>query len=643
MLSTTFDPLLFPDDIPSEVSLSDYILFSLPAFDPISLTPPTDSKSLTHTAANQTMVTSDLPDGDTIEVVVVLPPAHSAPSLASIVNPQSKDASPQRTPLGFTGIGVRKNTPQPDGTEDAAEVNIGTVSNSDTKPSSDSDSGSDPDSNSDSDSTLDSKSGTAFDSASDPDSSPDSNSDSDSDSSSSSDSNSIAPDIPYAETEPIAQTILHNPLTPSTLRPTSISSSASSVGVSDRNVVNHGTSRSERVNALTSLSTKLMALAKTPQLDNIHPAKDANEESTTRARLQATSAPLSTAQIPSGPSSARKNSSPSVSIPPGMPAAFLSLPRVLHSTAPQQASQNDSPSIKAESSPVPSSSIADLSTQLKILNSQVQQETTTLQTHNDSLDTISPRLNTLKSTCDILNQSKKSLLQERRALTRKINLKKAELDETLKKARQLGNEEAETMEDRDKSQYRLNVLIDERRGLCQIFRRTTYEEAIAAKFPEKGVRELARGIGWRPPVSVFSLLDGDDDSDLDLFEPSQMSSSEQDDAASVSDKNTEWLGIANAFIDNDNNLGFHDLKGLQQGIEGLDRRIKQEDGSESSATPSGINPLTSPRTKIKSERTASRSCSASPYTGKDADDKEDETRRNNTRKDAGASQSDGAA
>ncbi len=57
----------------------------------------------------------------------------------------------------------------------------------------------------------------------------------------------------------------------------------------------------------------------------------------------------------------------------------------------------------------------------------------------------------------------------------------------------------------------------------------------------------------------------------------ELSDDQSDDARDGSvDKKPKWLSIANAFMDTDPSLDFTDLSGLQQGLEGVDRRVKAE-------------------------------------------------------------------
>ena len=119
------------------------------------------------------------------------------------------------------------------------------------------------------------------------------------------------------------------------------------------------------------------------------------------------------------------------------------------------------------------------------------------------LDTVSPRLNTMLCTCNVLAQKRKSLLDERKTLQFRISANYQDLKETKAKAQRLEERQAEVMEARDKAQYGLDVLMQERRGINKALANKRLDEAFMAKFPDRGARELARQVGWRPrPVHI---------------------------------------------------------------------------------------------------------------------------------------------
>ena len=529
MLTPTFDPFLFSNGIPSELDSSDYILLMRDDHYIIPVPGPNDPTTMAKPATGLLSLSSDLPDGDTVEVFVSLPVstplALDQPS-GDIVDidahlPESPPF-PTADVLGVDSSGHCTQTPSLDLTGRTVEDTVGAIG--DTNEYTD---GSDIDS-------------IALSALVVP-----------------SDLCSEQGDVTYMSLGSDIDTRDSKSLTPIT------TPAATPVPA------NRGKSREVFDSVIVPMPSTAKAIPRrrSSQPDVINKANDILAVAMKQPRRRSDpkshhAAPqLSTAEDtfavrflePMNPTSSPTSST---------------LSNTARTSAARPTSR-DNIHKKTEFSPSPASSSGDFEAQIKMLDSQVSQKTSLLASHNTQLDTISPRLNTTLSACNVLAQKRKSLLDERKTLQFRISANYQDLKETKAKAIRLQGRQAEVMEARDKAQYDFDVLMQERRGMNKALANKRLDEALMAKFPDKGARELAKQVGWRP--RSVHITDG---KEQDMIEPSDDKSNDAGDESV--NKRPDWLRIADALIDDDQSLDFADLSGLQKGLNSVDKRVKQE-------------------------------------------------------------------
>ena len=452
MLTSSFDPFLFPFDFPSESGPSDYILLMQGIHRPSTASGhvvPDSTTASTTTTAHRSL---DLPEGETIVVYAPLPEWPPSPN-NDAADDENDDAL---LPDHHSGIRSRARS------ENHAQLEEKDKDLSDEEPHQNSDSA------------------------------------------------SIVSSVPYDDDEEEVEPRLNADALSSGLQAPSSSSAAVSM-----TPIPSGTSRRKLREVFESVIV--------PRPSNTADARsrrysDSDAIKTATGAFIATmgeSRSQSQPQIRDLPDAGRKSFTVTSCLPIMFSSALSQNPTRHNELFPPQTPAHDKARIKSEPSPSPLSSTADLEAQLKTLDSQRHTAAGRLQAHNDSLDTISPRLNTTLAICSALAQTRKNLLAQRKLLDHRIGSNREELKETKVKAERLQGRRAEVMEARDKAQYQLDALMEQRRGIRKALGRRRYEEALVATFSDQGAREIARRVGWKPaPVPA----DGSEENPLDLSE-----------------------------------------------------------------------------------------------------------------------------
>ena len=543
MLTPAFDPILFINDIPFELDPSDYVLLTRNDHYIIPVPGPDEPTTTAKPETGLLVPSSDLPDGDTIEVFVSLPAAPLSPldqpkvdlvDIEQHLDHLNGDAMDIAEPLPeWYPSSTQRPFDDDSGDHYLRASSLGLTGGAETEITGgfeDADQGTDCD-----DVNLVSPSA------------------------------SIVPALPRSEHETCAHTGLYfDTGTSAPQTPTHISTPVATPTMLNRNTSSEVSDalmvpvpptnkpiprrRSSQPDVINEANAILATAMKKPRrwsfpcFDRVTPhSSDADNASTV------TFFPIRTTAFSAHSSSSRKP----------------------ESTFPADTTSRVHTHIKTEFSPSPISLASDLKSQVKKLDARLRKETSLLSSHNTMLDTISSRLNAMLSTCNVLAQNRKSLLNQRKSLQYRIGDNYQELKETKVKAQELQERQAEVMEARDKVQYGLDVLMEQRRGANKALANKRLDEALMAKFPDRGARELARQVGWRPRPG--QITDGKEHHVIELNDDES-----GDDEDGTTDKRPEWLRIADAFIDGDHSVDFADISGLQEGLDSVDRRVKQE-------------------------------------------------------------------
>ena len=195
------------------------------------------------------------------------------------------------------------------------------------------------------------------------------------------------------------------------------------------------------------------------------------------------------------PSETSTNSS---STPHNTSSGFVSAPSTKSNSKLMTATQHQPIKRESSSSPDVPSSIEVLSIILQDLTKRFKDTNDQLAAETTATDACSPKLNKLLDKNTDLLASRKTLLHQRKLIEGRIKSNRDDLKSTKTRAEKLQRKQGELIEQRDKTQYQLDVLMEQRREVKKQLGRKRYDIALERQFPDKGCREVARRMGWQP-------------------------------------------------------------------------------------------------------------------------------------------------
>jgi hypothetical protein len=223
--------------------------------------------------------------------------------------------------------------------------------------------------------------------------------------------------------------------------------------------------------------------------------------------------------------------------------------------------------------------ISALTSQLSALTTELRNTTALLDSQNTDLDTLSPRLNNLVTDCVQLAKTRKSILAKRKALTVEIDINRDTLEGKKNGAKRLREEQIELLHSREQTQNEINVLTQKKREIQKDLSKKKYEAALEKEFADRGCREVARRMGWQPPVSTPED-DEDGEGEQDIFDDDLLlHHDESDEDEELKEGNeADFRRVAQALITGDRSLDLAALSRFQEGLGAVDDRVKQEEG-----------------------------------------------------------------